>query len=249
VSRTSIDIRTPDGVCPASLFRPDGNGPWPGVIIYMDGPGIRPVLFEMGERLASNGYLVLLPDLFYRAGPYAPVDVKTLFSDPEKRAAHGRFFTSTSNTRAASDTRAFIDCLDSRPELRGRKIGVTGYCMGGGMVLTVAATYPDRIGAAACFHGGRLATDADDSPHKLAAKIKARVLVAGADNDQGFPREQADRLDAALTAAHVDHRVEIWAGAAHGWTMKDIPIYNEAAAERHWQEMLALFDRTLKVAT
>lgn len=248
MSRTAIDIRTSDGVCPASLFRPDGDGPWPGVIIYMDGPGIRPVLFEMGERLASNGYLVLLPDLFYRAGPYAPVDVKTLFSDPEKRAAHGRFFASTSNARAASDTRAFLDFLDSRTELRGTKIGVTGYCMGGGMVLTVAAAYPERIAAAACFHGGRLATDADDSPHKLASKIKARVLVAGADNDQGFPREQADKLDAALTAAHVDHRVEIWTGAAHGWTMKDIPIYDETAAERHWAEMLALFDQTLKAA-
>src|SRR5262249_41136821 len=159
---------------------------------------------------------------------------------PEKRAAHGRFFTSTSNAKAAADTRAFLDCLDSREELGGKKIGITGYCMGGGMVLTVAATYPDRIGAAASFHGGRLATDAAASPHKLAPKIKARVLVAGADNDQGFPPEQAQRLDVALTAADVDHRVEIWSGAAHGWTMKDIPIYNEAAAERHWREMLAL---------
>lgn len=248
MSRTAVEIKTADGTCPASLFRPAGRGPWPGVIFYMDGPGIRPVLFEMGERLAAAGYLVLLPDLFYRAGPYAPVDVKTLFSDPEKRAAHGKFFASTSNAKAAADTRAFLDFLDDTGELRGRKIGVTGYCMGGGMVLTAAATYPDRIAAAASFHGGRLATDAADSPHKLAAKIKARVLVAGADKDQGFPPEQADALRAALTAAGVDHRVEIWSGATHGWTMKDIPIYDEAAAERHWREMLALFEQTLKAA-
>jgi carboxymethylenebutenolidase len=248
MSRTTVDIRTADGVCPASLFKPAGNGPWPGVLFYMDGPGIRPVLFEMGERLASNGYLVLLPDLYYRAGPYEPVDVKTLFSDPVKRAAHGRLFGSTSNTKAASDTRAFIDFLDSQRKLRGRKLGATGYCMGGGMVLTAAATYPDRIAAAASFHGARLATDAEDSPHRLAPKIKARVLVAGADKDQGFPPEQAEKLDAALTAADVEHRVEIWPGAAHGWTMKDVPIYNEAAAERHWTELLALFDRTLKAA-
>jgi carboxymethylenebutenolidase len=250
MSRTAVEIRTPDGVCPASLFRPDGNASnaWPGVIFYMDGPGIRPVLFEMGERLAAAGYLVLLPDLFYRAGPYAPIDVKTLFSDPDKRAAHGRLFTSTSNAKAAADTRAFIAYLDSRAELAGRKIGVTGYCMGGGMVLTAAATYPDRIAAAASFHGGRLATDHPESPHNFAPSIKARVLVAGADNDQGFPPEQADKLRAALTAARVDHRVEIWQGAAHGWTMKDIPIYNEAAAERHWTEMLALFDLTLRAA-
>jgi len=248
MTRTAIEIKTADGTCPASLFRPAGRGPWPGVIFYMDGPGIRPVLFEMGERLASAGYLVLLPDLFYRAGPYAPIDVKTLFSDPDKRAAHGRLFTSTSNAKVAADTRTFLDYLDGSGELRGRKVGVTGYCMGGGMVLTAAATYADRFVAAASFHGGRLATDADDSPHKLAAKIKARVLVAGADKDQGFPPEQADALRGALSAAGVDHRVEIWEGAAHGWTMKDIPIYNEAAAERHWSEMLALFEQTLKAA-
>jgi carboxymethylenebutenolidase len=250
MSRTSVDIRTEDGICPASVFRPEGTGAraWPGVIFYMDGPGIRPVLFEMGERLAAAGYLVLLPDLFYRAGPYAPVDVKTLFGDPEKRAAWGRFFTSTSNAKAAADRRAFLAYLDSRDDLLGKNIGVTGYCMGGGMVLTAAATYPHRIAAAASFHGGRLATDHPESPHNLAPAIKARVLVAGADNDQGFPPEQADKLRAALAAARVDHRVEIWSGAAHGWTMKDVPIYNEAAAERHRSEMLALFDATLRRA-
>jgi len=248
MSRTAIEIRAADGICPASVFRPEGKGPWPGVIIYMDGPGIRPVLFEMGERLASHGYLVLLPDLFYRAGPYEPADVKTLFSDPEKRAARAHLFVSTNNAKAAADTKAFLDYLDSRDDVRGRKLGITGYCMGGGMVLTVAAMYPDRVAAAASFHGGRLATDAEDSPHKGAQKIKARVLVAGADKDQGFPLEQADKLRDALTAARVDHRVEIWPGAFHGWTMKDIPIYNEAAAERHWSEMLALFDQTLKAA-
>jgi carboxymethylenebutenolidase len=113
------------------------------------------------------------------------------------------------------------------------------------MVLTAAATYPDRIAAAASFHGGRLATDSDNSPHRLAPQVRARVLVIGADQDAGFPPEQADLLREALSAAKVDHRVEIWPGAAHGWTMKDIPVYNEAAAERHWQELLALFEATL----
>jgi carboxymethylenebutenolidase len=249
MARTSVDIRTADGVCPTSVFVPNEKAEWPAVIFYMDGPGIRPVLFEMGERLASHGYVVLLPDLFYRAGPYAPVDVNTLFRDPAKRAAHGRLFTSTSNDKAASDTRAFLDYLDTRGDVKGKHVGATGYCMGGGMVLTAAARYPDRIAAAASFHGGRLATDAEDSPHKLASSIKARVLVAGADKDQGFPPEQADKLAAALRAAKVDHRVAIWPGAAHGWTMKDIDgIYNEAAAERHWREMVALFDATLKNA-
>jgi len=156
MSRVQVDIETTDGICPTSVFTPNGTGAWPGVIFYMDGPGIRPLLFEMGERLAAAGYVVMLPDLFYRAGPYAPVNPAEMFADPDKRAAHGKFFTSTSNAKAASDTRAFLDYLDTRSDVEGSHVGVTGYCMGGGMVLAAAATYPDRIAAAASFHGGRL---------------------------------------------------------------------------------------------
>jgi len=245
MSRVQVDIETTDGICPTSVFTPNGTGAWPGVIFYMDGPGIRPLLFEMGERLAAAGYVVMLPDLFYRAGPYAPVNPAEMFADPDKRAAHGKFFTSTSNAKAASDTRAFLDYLDTRSDVEGSHVGVTGYCMGGGMVLTAAATYPDRIAAAASFHGGRLATDSQNSPHLLAPSIKARVLVIGADQDAGFPPEQAERLRGSLAAAKVNHRVEIWPGALHGWTMKDVPTYNETAAERHWQELFALYDATL----
>jgi len=244
--RTPVEITTDDGICPASVFRASGGaGPWPGVIFYMDGAGIRPVLFEMAQRLADEGFLVLLPDLFYRAGPYEPVDAKTLFSDPQKRAAHARFFNSIDKTRAANDTEAFLRFLDGDGSLAGQKLGVTGYCTGGGMALTAAARYPERFAAAASFHGASLATDADDSPHKLARRIKATVLVAGADKDASFPPEQAALLAAAFKDAGVDHRVEIWAGAAHGWTMKDFPIYNEAAAERHFRELVALFKQTL----
>ena len=112
-------------------------------------------------------------------------------------------------------------------------------------MLAAAATYPDRIAAAASFHGGRLATDSQNSPHLLAPSIKARVLVIGADQDAGFPPEQAERLRGSLAAAKVNHRVEIWPGALHGWTMKDVPTYNQTAAERHWQELFALYDATL----
>jgi carboxymethylenebutenolidase len=246
MARTQVEITTDDGVCPASVFRPSsGAGPWPGVIIYMDGAGIRPVLFEMAQRLADEGFLVLLPDLFYRAGSYEPVDAKTLFSDPERRAAHARFFNSIDKTRAANDTRAFLRFVDGEDDLAGSKLGVTGYCSGGGMALTAAGRYPERFAAAASFHGVSLATDADDSPHKLATRMKAKVLVAGADKDKGFPPEQAALLATAFKDAGVDHRVEIWEGAAHGWTMSDFPIYNEAAAERHFRELVALFKETL----
>jgi len=247
MARTQVEIRTDDGMCPASVFRASGGaGPWPGVIFYMDGAGIRPVLFDMAQRLADEGFLVLLPDLFYRAGPYEPVDVKALFTDPEKRAGRAKYFASTDKTKAANDTRVFLGFLDAQDDLAGPKLGVTGYCVGGGMALTAAARYPERFAAAASFHGASLATDADDSPHKLANRIKAKVLVAGADKDTGFPPEQAALLTSAFKDAGVDHRVEIWPGALHGWTMKDFPVYNQAAAERHFQELVAFFEETLR---
>lgn len=246
MARTSVEIRTDDGICPASVFRASGTAaPWPGVIVYMDGPGIRPVLFDMAQRLANEGFLVLLPDLFYRAGPYEAVDARTLFSDPQKRAAHARFFNSVDKARAAHDTRAFLHFLDAEDDLAGPKLGAVGYCSGGGMALTAAARYPERFAAVASFHGSSLATDADDSPHKLADRLRAKVLVVGADKDASFPPEQAALLSSALEGAGVDHRIEIWQGAAHGWTMRDFPVFDEAAAERHFRALVALFKETL----
>ena len=249
-----IALPTPDGDARAYTFTPPssgqwGEGPWPGAIIFMDAPAIRPALFEFGERLAANGYYTLLPDLFWRAGPYAPINVKEVFADEAKRReAFGKLMGSTNPEKQVSDAKASLDYLAGRPEVKKGKVGITGYCMGAGVVMRTAGTYPDRIAAAAGFHGGRLATDAPDSPHLLAPKITAKVLVAGADEDAGFPPEQADKLRAALTSAGVDNEVTIYPGARHGYTMPDLPVYNEPAAERHWTEMLALFDETLKVA-
>jgi carboxymethylenebutenolidase len=238
-------IRTQDGDCPAHVFTPPASGRHPAVIFYMDGLGIRPTLFDMGQRLASHGYVVLVPDLFYRAGPYEPLDPKEVFASGDVRAAIGHLFASTDNRRAAEDTEAFLAYLDSRDDVAGTKVGTTGYCMGGGISLTAAGTYPDRIAAAASFHGGNLATDSELSPHLLAPAISARVYVAGADQDNSYPPEMAARLDQALSDAGVDHRCEIYPEALHGWTMADFPVYNEAAAERHWDEMVALYADTL----
>jgi carboxymethylenebutenolidase len=244
-----IALPTPDGDARAFTFTPKGEGPWPAAIIFMDAPAIRPALFEFGERLAANGYFTLLPDLFWRAGPYAPINVKEVFADEAKRReVFGKLTGSTSPEKQLVDAKASLDYLAAQPQVKGDKVAVTGYCMGCGVVMRVAGTYPDRLAAAAGFHGGRLATDAPDSPHLLAPKITAKVLVAGADEDAGFPPEQADRLRAALTSAGVDNEVTIYPGARHGYTMPDLPVYNEPAAERHWREMLALFDETLKVA-
>lgn len=245
--REEIVIQTADGDCRTWVFTADGGaGPWPAVIFYMDGFGIRPGLFEMGQRLADAGFVVLLPDLFYRAGSYEPLDVKAVFASGDVRAALGPLMSSTDNLRASQDTAAFLDYLDSRGDVAGRKIGTTGYCMGGGISLTAAATHPDRIAAAASFHGGSLATDSELSPHRLAGNITARVYVAAADNDGSYPPEMAARLCEALMASSVDHRHDLYVGAAHGWTMSDFPVYDHAAAERHWTELIGLFDDRLR---
>ena len=248
MSRADITIPTPDGSARAFAFTPDDGsaGPWPAVIFYMDAPAIRPALFQMAQRLADAGYYVLLPDMFWRAGPYEPIVMKNIKTDEERRAIFGKFFASTSAEKAMSDTGAFLDFLSKSPQVKGEKVGATGYCMGGGMVLRAAGTYPDRIAAGGAFHGGGLATDAPDSPHLLAPKMKAKLLVAGADEDKGFDDAQCARLDAALKAAGVDAEVTIWEGYRHGWVPADMPVHNPEGAERHWNELVALFDGVLK---
>ena len=142
------------------------------------------------------------------------------------------------------DTRAFLDYLANEPGVKPGGIATTGYCMGGAMSLTTAALYPDRVAAAASYHGGQLASDSPESPHLLASKIKARVYVAGAIEDPSFPDDMKARLAAALTEAGVDHLAETYQ-AKHGWVLRDTPVYDPAAVERHWQTMLAIFDATL----
>ncbi|MDB5738510.1 MAG: dienelactone hydrolase [Sphingomonas bacterium] len=240
-----ISIRTRDGECPTHVLTPEGKGPWPAVIFYMDGLAIRPTLIDMAARLADGGYVVLLPDMFYRFGPYAPLDPKDVFAG-DFRAIVGPMMATTNNLKAVEDSEAFLAYLDSRSDVAGRGVGTVGFCMGGGMALTAAGSFPDRVRAAASFHGGRLVTDEPTSPHLLVPKIEAEVYVAGADNDATYPPEMAARFEAALTGAGVMHRCEIYAGAAHGWMKPDFPVYDAAAAERGWHELLSLFDRNLR---
>jgi carboxymethylenebutenolidase len=243
--REQVSIQTADGNCPATVFTPNGTGPWPATIFYMDGLAIRPALLDMGQRLADAGFVVLLPDLFYRVGPYEPLDPKVVFSKPDVRKELAHLFTSTDFKRAAEDTRAFIAYLDTRKDIKGKKIGVVGYCMGGGMAITAAGTFPDRIAAAASFHGGNLASDAETSPHLLAPKIKARVYIGVADQDHSYPPEMAERFEKALKDGGVDYRSELYAGAKHGWTQTDFPIYDKTADDKHWSELIGLFKSQL----
>jgi carboxymethylenebutenolidase len=244
MSRRSVAIETKDGVCPASVLQPE-EGTWPAAIFFMDAPGIRPALIAMAERLSSHGYVVLLPDLYYRAGPYEPVDPGTLVSDSERRAGFAKYFASTSFAKARADTAAFLSFLDTYPAVKGPKVGCVGYCMGGGMALTAAGAYPDRVAVAASFHGGRLATDHPESPHLLAPKMQGQIYVAGAENDASFPTEQRLLLEKSLADAGVRHLVETYDGARHGFAVPDHPAYVRAAAERHWSKLLELFQGAL----
>jgi len=251
--KTEVTIPMADGDARAFAFTPDptskegGDGPWPAAILVMDAPAIRPAMFEMGERLAQAGYFVVLPDMFWRAGPYPPLDiVKARAGDPEMGALFAKLRGSTDVAKQMTDIEGCLDWIAGQPQARPGKVGITGYCMGGGIALRAAGTFPDRIAAAASFHGGNQATDAQDSPHLLAPKMKAKILVAGADEDRGFDEAQCERLDKALKDAGLDAAVSIWKGARHGWVPTDMPVYNKDAAERHWRELVALFDSVLK---
>ena len=238
-----INISTRDGECPSHLATPEGDGPWPAIVFYVDAGGIRPAVVEMAERLAGAGYVVLLPDLFYRYGPYGPLVPKDVFAG-DFRAVLGPLMATTGNEKAADDTGALLAYLETRHDVAGRKCGAVGFCMGGGMALAAAGTYPDRFAAVASFHGGNLATDASTSPHLVAPQLTAEVYVAAAEKDGSYPPEMADRLEMALAEAGVRYSTEIYP-ASHGWMMPDFPVYDHAAAERGWVEMLALFDRNL----
>jgi len=251
MSHETVSVRTADGDCPVYVFTPQasaakGEGAWPAVIYYMDALAVRPSVMGMAQRMADYGYVVLVPDLFYRVGAYEPLVPTEVFALPDPFAVIGKMYGSTNPQKAAEDTAAYIAYLDSRSDVKGSKIATTGYCMGGTISLTVAATYPERVAAAASFHAGNLATDADTSPHKLAPKMKGVVVyVAGADQDAHYPPEMAAKVEAALTEAGVDHLCEIYAGAKHGWTQTDFPIYNPDAEERHWTELTGLLKRTV----
>ena len=194
-----VDVPTPDGAAGSSLHVPDGSGPWPAVIMYPDAGGTRGVFREMGGRLARDGFVVLVPDIYYRAGGYEPFSMATVFTDPDERQRLGALAGSLTPERVAGDAGAFADFLQARPEVADGPIGTTGYCLGGRLSLTVAGLLGARVGAAASFHGGRLAVEDDPaSPHHLAGDVRAVVYVGGAENDASFDDEQAERLERRL---------------------------------------------------
>jgi carboxymethylenebutenolidase len=244
----TIGINTADGVCDTYISYPDADDALPAVLFFMDGIGIRPVLHEMADRLAANGYYVLLPNMFYRRGRAMPVNVAEILK-PENRANLMDLVFSLTPERVVRDAGTFLDFLAAQKEVKPNSpVGLTGYCMGGSMVLRTAAHYPERVASAASFHGGRLASDSSDSPHHLVYRITAELYFGHADKDQSMPPEDIARLDEALQKAGSRYEAELYAGALHGFTMPDLAGYNKAACERHWDRLLNLYERTLKVA-
>jgi carboxymethylenebutenolidase len=243
---SSVDITCPDGVADAYLTRPDDDEPHPGVLFLMDAFGLRPTIDVMADRIATDGYVVLAPNLFYRAGRTPLFDMPDL-TDEEQRTS---FFQSImplmgelTPERLAGDGAAYLDYLDevSSPG----PDAITGYCMGGRVGWRIAAAHPDRVAALGGFHVGGLVTDAPDSPHLSAGEIDAEIYLGFADQDRSMSAEQIATLARALDAAGARYRSEIYEGAQHGYTMADTAAYDEAARERHFRELGGLLERNL----
>lgn len=246
VVEKDVEIKTPDGVTDAALFYPEGKGKWPAVVIWPDVLSLRPVFRDMGRRLAAAGYVVLVVNLYYRVKK-APVIEQTFdFSKPDDRAKLAPMRATVTPEGTERDAVAYVAFLDAQPQTnKAKKVGVQGYCMGGPLSFRTAAAVPGRIGAVATFHGGGLFTDQPNSPHLLIPKTHAQFLIEVADNDDKQDPTVKDKLKAAFAEAKRPAQIEVFEGAAHGWTVKGSAVYNEAAAEKAWSNLLALYKKAL----
>ncbi len=239
MSASTIDIDTSDGVADAYLTRPDSGAARGGVLLLMDAFGLRPVIEQMADRIAQQGYVVLAPNLYYREGRAPVVDTPDLGDPSEREAFFAKarpLMAALSPERITADGRAYIDRLTQ--EAPG-PVAITGYCMGGRLGWRIATSDPERVAALAGFHVGGMVTDAQDSPHRSAGELRARVYFGHADQDQSNTPEQMKALDDALDAAGVIYESELYEDAPHGYTMEDTAAYREPARERHFS---ALFD-------
>jgi carboxymethylenebutenolidase len=247
VTESEVEIKTPDGTCDAHFVHP-AKGASPAVLVWPDIFGLRPAFRQMGKRLAESGYAVLTINPFYRV-KHAPTGASTDFQDPAKRDGLIKMMQGLTAETNVSDAKAFIDWLDKQAAVdKKKKIGTTGYCMGGPLVLRTAATVPNRVGGAATFHGGGLVTDKPDSPHLLIPKAKAQFLIAIAENDDKADKMQPptrDQLKAAFAANKLKSEVEVYVGSQHGWCPPDSGVYNMELAEKAWARLLATFKTAL----
>ena len=239
-----ILLKMRDGLADGYVFTPEGSGPWPAIIFFMDAFGIRPELFEMAHRLSQQGYYVMLPNLFYRT-PFDPFDPIDVFKNPSEKNRLMGVIRSVTTDMVMRDTGVFLNDLKQQPLVNHQKIGCVGYGMGGTFALLTAGCYPDRIGAASVIHASSLATGRPDSPHLLAKHIRAKLYFAIAENDQNFPAAEKSRLESALKDAGVDYLAEIYGNLQQGFALKGTPAYNEPASEQLWEKLFDHFKATL----
>jgi carboxymethylenebutenolidase len=235
MNENTLDLATADGPMDTYLVRPAGAGPWPSVIFFMDGIGVRPVLRTMAQRYAAQGYCVALPNLYFRAGRAQALDLA---------ADHNRMYELVAGLTAdqvVAATSAVLDHFDRDSAARAATVGCVGYCLGGRCALTVAGRLPQRIAAAAAIHGAQLAVDHADSPHRLAGQMRGKIYVGVAEQDPWLAPDEMNHLKAALDAGGVNYEMETYAGVAHGFAVPGLASYDAAAAERHWQRVLKLF--------
>lgn len=245
VTETDVTITTPDGDADAYFVHPSA-GSHPGILIWPDILGLRPAFRQMGRRLAEAGYSVLVINPYYREAPSPVVGEGASFQDEETRNHVLPMALALSAETVITDAKAFVSFLDDQAATdSSRKIGTTGYCMGGPFTMLTAATLPDRVGAGASFHGGRLVTNDPGSPHLLVPQMKADFLFAIAENDDEKQPEAKTALREAFDNAGLKAEIEVYEGALHGWCPPDSRVYNEAQAERAWTRMLVLFEGAL----
>jgi carboxymethylenebutenolidase len=240
-----IDLPTKAGTMDTFVCHPERRGPWPAIIFYMDAPGIREELRDMARRLATVGYYVLLPNLYYRAGRGTTLDTSALSEGSPERQRMWDLLKSLTNELVAEDTAAMLAFVDRQSEARQGPLGCVGYCMSGPFVFTVAGRFPERFAATASIYGAGLMTDLPDSPHLLAPKIKGEIYFACAEIDKYAPLPLIAELKRVLEEADVRAEVEIFPGAEHGFAFPQRYCYNKAAAETHWERLFELFRRRL----
>jgi carboxymethylenebutenolidase len=238
-----LDIPTADGAMNSFVVHPEEGAPFPVVLFYMDAPGKREELHDMARRLAAVGYFVVLPNLYYRR-------TRDFWLTERTEAAMAHMFSlmaTLDRGTAERDTQAMLRFVDAQPAADEARIGAVGYCMSGPFVMWAAAAYPDRLRCIASIHGANMATDAPDSPHRVAARIRCESYFACAETDKWAPPADIERLQAALQQAGTPHRVEWYPGVEHGFVFPlRAGIYDRAAAERHWERLFSLFARTLR---
>jgi len=243
VVEKDVTVKTPDGEAEAALFHPGGKGPWPAVLVWPDIMGLRPVFREMARRLSAQGYVVLVPNPFYRSVKANAVSGD--FSNPESRQKLMSYRGAMTDAGVDNDAKAYLSFLDAQPQTdKKKKAGVQGYCMGGPLSFRTAAAVSGRIGAVGSFHGGGLTTDQPSSPHLLIPKTNAAYLVAVARNDDARDPKSKDTLKEAFAAAKKTATVEVYP-ADHGWCVPGSQVYDQAAAEKAWAELTALYKKNL----